>query len=41
MFKLLLLVLILHCKDTARFLITQVFYLLFFILFCLKYNKSL
>nr|DAS52605.1 MAG TPA: hypothetical protein [Caudoviricetes sp.] len=36
----LLLILILRCKDTARFLITQVFYFLFFILFCLKYNKS-
>nr|DAU48777.1 MAG TPA: hypothetical protein [Caudoviricetes sp.] len=30
MFKLLLLVLILHCKDITTILITQVFYLFFY-----------
>nr|DAQ61475.1 MAG TPA: hypothetical protein [Caudoviricetes sp.] len=33
MFKLLLLVLILHCKDTVIILITQVFYLFFLFYF--------
>nr|DAS50193.1 MAG TPA: hypothetical protein [Caudoviricetes sp.] len=36
MFKLLLLVLILHCKDITTILITQVFYLLFFIFILFK-----
>nr|DAS91658.1 MAG TPA: hypothetical protein [Caudoviricetes sp.] len=43
MFKLLILVLvlILHCKDMATILITQVFCLLFLYSFCCICNKSI